>query len=203
MFHSLPYALLKTNHIPFTAEIAKKDKEVLDGLEAVGFLLEKGPHGAGLLPKYLENGGGKLSSLSPNLFHQLIVLMYSGYYIDVGASPLIASGGIKIKSGHGVAQVLPHGVQLDGGTKLDADEIVFATGYTSMVQSAAKILGEDAVEGVQDVWGVDKDTGEVRGMWKRAHPERSLWFMGGNLAITRWFSRGLALGIAGVEAGLV
>lgn len=93
-------------------------------------------------------------------------------------------------------------MEFDDGSKLAADEIVFATGYANMKTTAAKILGEDAVKGVEDVWGIGEDTGELRGMWKRVG-ERNLYFMGGNLGFTRWFSRGLALGIAASEGGLM
>ena len=124
-----------------------------------------------------------------------------GYYLDVGASALIASGDIKIKQGHEITRVLAHGLEFDDGTQLAADEIVFATGYANMVSTAAKILGEDAVRGIEGMWGIDGETNEVKGMWREA--KDGLWFMGGNLALCRWYSRGLALGIAAREAGLV
>jgi len=79
---------------------------------------------------------------------------------------------------------------------------VFATGYASMVTTAEKILGADAVQGIEDVWGIDEDTGEIRGMWKKAG-DKNLYFMGGNLALVRWFSRSLALGIAASEGALL
>jgi len=70
-----------------------------------------------------------------------------------------------------------------------------------MVTTAEKILGAEAVKGVE-TWGIDGDTAEVRGMWKRVG-ERNLYFMGGNLALIRWFSRCLMLGIAASEGDLV
>ena len=126
----------------------------------------------------------------------------AGFYIDIGVSALLASGAIGLRSGRSVARILPHGVELDDGSVLEADEIVIATGYGNMVTTAAKILGPEAVAGVADVWGVDENTGEIKGMWRNVGGERGLWFMGGNLALTRWYSRTLALGIAAIEGGL-
>jgi hypothetical protein len=79
---------------------------------------------------------------------------------------------------------------------------VFATGYANMVTTAKNILGVQALEGVEDVWGIDEETHEMKGMWKKVG-NKGLWFMGGNLALTRWFSRTLALEIAAQENGLV
>ncbi|KAI5779373.1 flavin-containing monooxygenase [Geopyxis carbonaria] len=181
LFMANPIAVLKRNHIGVTNEIARRDADSLAGLRAAGFNLDTGPDGSGFFMKYLERGGG--------------------YYLDVGASALLASGAIKLHAGREIAAVLPTGLRFNDGSELQADEIVFATGYANMVTTAAKILGKDAVEGVEDVWGIDGETMETRGMWRAA--KRGLWFMGGNLALTRWYSRMVALGIAAREAGLV
>lgn len=182
IFMSIPIAVFKRNQIEATKEIGKRDAAANEALTKAGFKLDTGPHDSGFVMKYLERGGG--------------------YYLDVGASAIIASGGIKLKQGHEVTRVLAKGLEFDDGTVLEADEIVFATGYSNMVSTARKILGDQALDGVEDVWGVDAETGEMRGMWKKVGGRR-LWFMGGNLAFTRWFSRCLALGIAADEAGLV
>ena len=39
-----------------------------------------------------------------------------GYYIDVGASQLIADGKIKVKSGQEIVEILPHGLKFADGT---------------------------------------------------------------------------------------
>lgn len=63
-----------------------------------------------------------------------------GYYIDVGASQLIIDGKIKIKQGQEIAEILPHGIRFGDGSELEADEIVFATGYKNMRTQARHIL---------------------------------------------------------------
>ncbi|KAH7398588.1 hypothetical protein BKA66DRAFT_453427 [Pyrenochaeta sp. MPI-SDFR-AT-0127] len=176
----MPSELFKVQQIKCTKVQHEHDKKILDGLNAVGFKTDSGPMDAGLLMKYFQRGGG--------------------YYIDVGASQLIIDGKIKVKQGQEIEQILPNGIEFADGTKLDADEIVFATGYQNMSTQARLIFGDEVGDRVNDVWGFNEE-GEFRTMWQKSgHP--GLWFMGGNLAISRYFSRILALQIKGIEEGL-
>ena len=61
----------------------------------------------------------------------------SGYYIDVGASDLIASGDIAVRSGIEIRRVKEHSVELTDGSELTADLIVMATGFQSMNRTVA------------------------------------------------------------------
>ena len=178
--HGTPIPLLKLIQVGITDASANKDKATLEGLEKAGFALDRGPDGGGLFIKYFQRGGG--------------------YYIDVGASQLIIDGKIKIKQGQEITQVLPNGLEFADGAKLEADEIVFATGYKNMRTQAREIFGDGVADRVGDVWGLNEE-GEFRTMWQKSgHP--GLWFMGGNLAISRYFSRILALQIKALEEGL-
>jgi hypothetical protein len=157
------------------------DKATLDGLRKAGFGIDMGPMDAGLLIKYYQRGGG--------------------YYIDVGASQLIIDGKIKVKQGQEISQILPNGLEFADGSKLEADEIIFATGYQNMRTQARLIFGDEVADRVGDVWGFNEE-GEFRTMWQKSgHP--GLWFMGGNLAISRYYSRILALQIKALEEGIV
>ena len=49
IFMSIPNAMLKCMHVDATAEIEKRDKDLLDGLEKAGFKLDRGPGDAGEL----------------------------------------------------------------------------------------------------------------------------------------------------------
>ncbi|KAL8873679.1 MAG: hypothetical protein Q9174_000884 [Haloplaca sp. 1 TL-2023] len=161
--------------------INQQDSALLHGLRKAGFALDNGPDGAGLMAKYLHRGGG--------------------YYIDVGASQLIADGKIRIKQGQEIEQVNAHSITFKDGSELEADEIVFATGYQNMRETARKIFGDELADRVKDVWGFDEE-GETRTMWRRTgHP--GFWFFGGNLALCRFYSRLLALQIKGMETGLM
>lgn len=123
-----------------------------------------------------------------------------GYYIDVGASQLIIDGKIKVKHGQEITEILPHGMRFADGSELDADEIVFATGYKNMRTQARSIFGDEVADKVGDVWGFDEE-GEFRTLWRKSgHP--GFWFFGGNLALCRYWSRMLALQIKALEEGI-
>ncbi|KAI9685720.1 MAG: hypothetical protein M1822_004280 [Bathelium mastoideum] len=178
---SLPNPVAKRQQLGATAAMTQKDGKLLQDLSAAGFAIDSGPDRSGLWIKYLSRGGG--------------------YYIDVGCSQLIADKKIAVKQGQEVAAVEPHGLVFGDGSKLQADEIVFATGYQNMRESARKFFGDGLADRVGDVWGFD-DEGETRTIWRRSgHP--GFWFFGGNLALCRFYSRLLALQIKAVEAGLM
>lgn len=104
-------------------EMARRDAALYDRLRKVGFMLDFGDDGSGLFMKYLRRG--------------------SGYYIDVGASDLIADGKIKLKSGVTIAEIKEHTIVLRDGTELPADLIVLATGYGSMNGWAAQLISQE------------------------------------------------------------
>lgn len=178
--HSVPSELFKTHQIGLTKMQNAHDAKTLQGLEKAGFKLDMGPSCAGLLMKYFHRGGG--------------------YYIDVGASQLIVDGHIKIKHGIEITKVLPNGILFADGETLEADEIVFATGYQNMRSEARSLFGDEVADKVGDIWGFNEE-GELRTLWRRtAHP--GFWFMAGNLALCRYYSRILALSIKSVDEGL-
>ncbi len=188
IFASLPYRILHEFQIPAYAEMKKRDADFYAGLERAGFKLDWGDDGSGLFMKYLRRG--------------------SGYYIDVGASQLIIDGEIKLAHGQ-VVEVVEDGVVLDDGTKLEADLIVYATGYGSMNGWAADLIGQDVADKVGKVWGLGSDTtkdpgpweGEQRNMWKPTQ-QPGLWFHGGNLHQSRHYSLYLALQLKARKEGI-
>ncbi|KAF4463805.1 flavin-containing monooxygenase yucca10 [Fusarium albosuccineum] len=180
LIHGLPTPVLKAIQVKVCEKQAEHDKEMLDGLNRAGFKVDRGPDGAGLFFKYFQRGGG--------------------YYIDVGASKLIADGIIKVKHGQEIDEVLPHGLRFADGSELEADEIIFATGYQNMRTQTRLMFGDAIADKVTDVWGFNKE-GEMRTMWQNSgHP--GFWFHGGNLAICRYYSKLMALQIKGLEEGL-
>ncbi len=179
IFASLPYRILHEFQIPIYAQMKERDKDFYEGLEKAGFWHDWGDDDSGLFMKYLRRG--------------------SGYYIDVGASQLIIDGEIKLKRGQ-VTAVDETGVILDDGTHLDADLIVYATGYGSMNGWVADLMGQAAADKIGKVWGLGSDTtkdpgpweGEQRNMWKPTQ-QQALWMHGGNLHQSRHYSQFLAL----------
>ncbi|KAL9096781.1 MAG: hypothetical protein Q9165_001269 [Trypethelium subeluteriae] len=181
MNFSIPNPVAKRLGVGSAAEMARRDQRLLKGLTDAGFTVDSGPGGSGIWIKYLSCGGH--------------------YYIDVGCSQLIADKKIAVKQGVDVSMVEPHAVVLSDGSRLEADEIVFATGYGNMRENARKIFGDQLADSVGDVWGFDEE-GESRTIWRRSgHP--GFWFFGGNFALCRFYSRLLALQIKAVEAGLM
>ena len=188
IFASLPYAILHEFQIPAYAEMKERDADFYAGLEKAGFWLDWGDDESGLFMKYLRRG--------------------SGYYIDVGASQLIIDGEVKLKRGQ-VEKVVDDGVVLDTGEKLEADLIVYATGYNSMNGWVADLMGQDMADRVGKVWGLGSDTtkdpgpweGEQRNMWKPTQQE-ALWMHGGNLHQSRHYSQFLSLQIKARMEGL-
>jgi putative flavoprotein involved in K+ transport len=179
IFASLPYRIMHEFQIPLYDQMRERDADFYRRLEAAGFQLDWGEDGSGLFMKYLRRG--------------------SGYYIDVGASDLVADGKIKLAVRQ-VDHLAEHAVVLEDGTELPADLVVYATGYASMNGWVAELIDQETADRVGKVWGLGSDTakdpgpweGEERNMWKPTQQE-ALWFHGGNLHQSRYYSLYLAL----------
>ncbi|MGA9410088.1 MAG: NAD(P)/FAD-dependent oxidoreductase [Roseobacter sp.] len=188
VFASLPYRILHEFQIPAYAAMKEQDKDFYDGLEKAGFWLDWGDDESGLFMKYLRRG--------------------SGYYIDVGASQLIIDGEIKLKRGQ-VVELDETGVILDDGTHLEADLVVYATGYNSMNGWVADLMGQEMADKLGKCWGLGSDTtkdpgpweGEQRNMWKPTQVP-NLWMHGGNLHQSRHYSQFLSLQIKARMEGI-
>jgi putative flavoprotein involved in K+ transport len=189
LFASIPYRIMADLHKPLYEEIRRRDAELYRRLEQAGFLLDFGDDGSGLFMKYLRRG--------------------SGYYIDVGASELIANGSIKLRSGVNIERIREDSVVLTDGSTLPADLIIYATGYGSMNGWAARLISPDVADRVGKCWGLGSDTtkdpgpweGELRNLWKPTQ-QPGLWFHGGNLHQSRHYSLYLALQLKARQVGL-
>ncbi|GAA4824743.1 flavin-containing monooxygenase [Nocardioides caeni] len=188
IFASLPYRIMHEFQIPLYDRMRERDQDFYDRMEAAGFDLDWGDDGSGLFMKYLRRG--------------------SGYYIDVGAAELVASGDVKLAKGQ-VDRLTETSVVLADGTELPADLVVYATGYGSMNGWAADLISQQVADRVGKVWGLGSGTtkdpgpweGEQRNMWKPTQQE-NLWFHGGNLHQSRHYSLYLALQLKARHAGI-
>lgn len=186
---SWPYRLLAERNTAAYDKIRARDADFYARLAKAGFMVHFGPDGAGIHTAYIRRG--------------------SGYYIDVGASELVANGSIRLKSRVEVERISPRAVHLSDGSEIAADLIVYATGYGSMNGWAAELIGQDVADRVGKCWGIGSETdydpgpweGELRNMWKPTHQE-ALWFHGGNLFQSRFYSLILALQLKARHAGL-
>ena len=126
-----------------------------------------------------------------------------------------------MKSDAQISGYTPTGLVFDDGSALDADIIIFATGFVGNPRDqVASIVGPEVEEQLEDMWQCDEE-GEIRGLWKPirrkstcfsradlnklADPSRvadpGIWYAGGGISQTRFNSRFLALQIAADLAG--
>jgi putative flavoprotein involved in K+ transport len=188
VFASLPYRIMHEFQIPLYEQMRERDADFYARLEAAGFQLDWGEDGSGLFMKYLRRG--------------------SGYYIDVGACELVANRDVKLVAGQ-VDHLTEDAVVLADGTELEADLVVYATGFGSMNGWVADLVDQETADRVGKVWGLGSDTtkdpgpweGEQRNMWKPTRQE-ALWFHGGNLHQSRHYSLYLALQLKARAEGL-
>ncbi|MBV8949124.1 MAG: NAD(P)/FAD-dependent oxidoreductase [Solirubrobacterales bacterium] len=187
-FASIPYRIMADLQIPVYEQIRERDADFYRRLEAAGFQHDWGEDGSGLFMKYLRRA--------------------SGYYIDVGASELVANGEIKLQPGQ-VDHLTEDAVVMADGTELPADLVVYATGYESMNGFVADLISPEVADKVGRVWGLGSGTtkdpgpweGEQRNMWKPTQQE-GLWFHGGNLHQSRHYSLYLALQLKARAEGI-
>ncbi|KAH8091396.1 hypothetical protein BXZ70DRAFT_1041311 [Cristinia sonorae] len=163
-----------------TAEIAEADKDILEGLKRVGYNLNMGDDGSGFLFLALKRAGG--------------------YYLDVGACQLIIDGKIKIKNNTQIERFTPTGLKFTDGSELQADVVLFATGFGDIREPIRKICGDEVGDKVPPIWGLNEE-GELSGTWRELGTP-GLWYMMGNLAWSRFFSKHVALQIKAKQEGV-
>ena len=186
---AIPFALQPPRQKALYDKIRARDADFYRKLEATGFLLDFGPDETGLMMKAYRTG--------------------SGYYVDVGASQLIIDGEIKVKAGEQLETLTPNGIRFADGTELAADVIIQSTGFQSMHEVIAKIVSRDIADEIGTCWGLGSGTrhdpgpwhGELRNMYKPL-PQKNLWLQGGNLALSRFFSKFVALQIKARMEGI-
>lgn len=190
MVASLPLRLMEVGAREMWAQLRELDKDFYAALENAGFRLDFAEDGAGIGAKYLRSA--------------------SGYYIDVGASAMVAAGRIALKTGTEISRLTETGVEFADGTHLDADVVVYATGFGAMEEWVARLIGKDVAEKVGRCWGYGSGfkgdpgpwEGELRNMWKPT-AQQGLWFMGGNLSQARFYCRLLGMQLKARFEGLV
>ncbi|KAK4701397.1 hypothetical protein P7C70_g4838, partial [Phenoliferia sp. Uapishka_3] len=218
MLTSLPIDLVAEFHVEATKAIAIKDKAILDGLTKVGF--KHNPYPAGLFIKcefslgfFRMQRSVALTKLANRLPASLHIPYFAlngadlfpcsdggGYYIDVGASQLIADGKIKIKQGKEITKLTKDGVLFEDGVELKADIVVFATGYSSMRETVRRVISEKVANEIGPCWGQDGQ-GEIPGVWRNSGVDH-FWLMCGNMFQARCFSKHVALQIQMQELGM-
>jgi hypothetical protein len=86
------------------------------------------------------------------------------------------------------------GLLFEDGSKVEADVIVFATGFNNdSHRIVSEFMGKEIADQIQECKGVDAE-GEVRGLYTPSG-HKGFWFCWGDMANTRFFSRFIALQI--------
>ncbi|EJD54580.1 putative dimethylaniline monooxygenase (N-oxide-forming) [Auricularia subglabra TFB-10046 SS5] len=166
---------------PIEQKLKFMDQELFTGLQKQGFLLPD----------------------DSDSFLQRILLRRGGYYVNGGASDLIVQGKIKVRAAVQPVAFTRTGLVLSDGSELDADLVVFATGYAKndLREYVRSFLGPEVARHVRATgqWDAERETS---GIWRPCgHP--GLWFAGGDLFAARFYSQLLALQIQAHEAGYV
>jgi len=175
-----PFALLADKHRRMHDIIREEDADFYERLAHAGFSFDFGEDDSGLMVRALRTA--------------------SGYYIDVGASTMIAEGHISVIPSDEIERLTPEGVVFASGREEPFDLIVACVGYQSMNEAVAILVDRETADLVGPCWGVGSGIqgdpgpwlGELRNMWKPTAHE-ALWFHGGNLALSRFYSRFVAL----------
>jgi hypothetical protein len=124
-----------------------------------------------------------------------------GYYIDVGCCDLIIDGKIPLLQWGDIERFVPEGALMTDGRVAPADLLVLATGYRGLQDLVRELLGDAVAERTGTIWGFGED-GELRNMFRRTG-QPGLWFTAGSLAMSRIYSKYLALQIKACEEGLM
>lgn len=178
---SMPLKVARKSHALTCQKSAELDKDLLDGLRAVGFKLDFGEDNTGWQFKYLTRGGG--------------------YYFNVGCSDLLIRRAIALKQFADIETFTAEGARMKSGESVPADLIVLATGYRPQEELVQKLFGDAVTKRVGTIWGFG-DTQELRNMYVRTG-QPGLWFIAGGLAQCRIGSKQLALQIKAIEEGLI
>jgi putative flavoprotein involved in K+ transport len=125
----------------------------------------------------------------------------AGYYLNVGASELIIAGEIKLKSGVALERLTANGAIFSDGSALDADVVVFATGYKPPQEAVRALFGNEIADRVGPIWGIGAD-GELRNMYARTRQD-GLFFVGGGFPAARAYSPYTAMLIKADLAGVL
>nr|WP_259121614.1 SidA/IucD/PvdA family monooxygenase [Rhodococcus erythropolis] len=137
------YPLLTAGFRQLGAMVAERDKSLPDALAAVGMQIDNDERG--WVWKFYEE--------------------FSGYYINVGASELVAKGEIALIQAKDASVFVPDGLTMTDGSKLPFDAVVLATGYHNQQLEMEHFFGADVAAKVGRIGGFD-EVGELRNAFK-------------------------------------
>ncbi|KAJ7020525.1 FAD/NAD-P-binding domain-containing protein [Mycena alexandri] len=177
----MPYLLMREIGKATTESMWAEEEETHRGLREAGLSLSFGNDGSGQYPMIFERFGG--------------------YWLDVGLANYIRSGNVKVKQGVEIARFTENSAVFTDGSSLEVDAVIFATSYESIRETMRGLFGDAVIDQTTLVWGTDEE-GELNGAYRPSgHP--GLWYAAGDFAISRFYSKQLALEIKAIELGLL
>ncbi|KAI0750678.1 hypothetical protein C8Q80DRAFT_1267999 [Daedaleopsis nitida] len=178
---SMPLGLLKKLMIKDEQAAWDSQRELHDKLRKGGVRLNMGPEGQGIYLQVMERGGG--------------------YWLDKGGADMIADGEIKVRSGVSPQKFTEKALVLSDGTELEADIVIFATGYVNMREVNTELFGEEVIGQTDKVYGIDCE-GEIKGSY-RPSGFPGLWFATGDFYVSRTMSKTLAIQLKAIQLGIL
>jgi hypothetical protein len=133
--------------IAYATIIERSLREMLEGLRKRGFQTYDGPQGTGYMGLLWLRGGG--------------------FYFDTGACDLIIDGSIKVKSNARIERFNKDGLLFTDGTTLNADVIMWATGYEVATKGIKRLLEPKEAGALKPMWELDEE-GELGGLWRHS-----------------------------------
>jgi putative flavoprotein involved in K+ transport len=164
----------------YTAWTQEVDAPLLAALEKAGMSLDLGEDGTGWPMKFARYAGG--------------------YYLNVGASDVIADRGISLLPYDDFESFTPAGLRRTDGSEVPLDLVVMATGYENLVSEVRALFGDGVAERIGPVGGLGHD-GERLNFCKPTAQEH-LWFIYGGIIEGRRSATWMALMIKAQLAGI-
>ena len=84
-----------------------------------------------------------------------------------------------------IASFSESGLKFENGSHLDADVVIFATGYGDAREPYRKLLSDEMGEKLKPIWGLDSE-GEINGAWRGLGIPRLYCMMGASFGLSSW-----------------
>ncbi|THH30835.1 hypothetical protein EUX98_g3355 [Antrodiella citrinella] len=113
---------------------------------------------------------------------------------------MIVDGRIKVKSGSEIDHFTEEGLKFKDGNDLKADVVVLCTGYGDIRGPVRELVEPNIAKKIVPIWDLNEE-GEEQGAWREIGAP-NLWYTMGNLAMSRFYSKHVALQIKAKQAGI-
>ncbi|KAH9918197.1 dimethylaniline monooxygenase (N-oxide-forming) [Epithele typhae] len=192
---ALPLHLLKRVAVANQQAAWDAERPLHDKLRKAGLKLWLGPEGQGQFLLVHERLG--VSDLVSSWW----AMPTDHAWLDKGGADLIEQGLIKVKTGVEPVSFTEHGLLMSDGSEMEADLVVFATGYRNMRDTNAALFGEGVIGKTEVAFGLDAEGESAAAYRPSGHP--GLWFATGDFEVSRTRSKPLAMQLKAIQLGLL